>query len=315
MKKHTLLAAVLGSALLISGCANSGGSSNGLTGANFQNAAPGTVTIFRQDPSTGITPPANFKPLTFTGIAVNGQITFGPVQRPAEAITTLTDVPVGTHHILVEDPSNPSVAGEVPVQVFSGRTTHASDLVMQPSGPDRRNGILAKDNTAPVAVGDGFIQTERSTVGAPGANSVMAGYAGYAVTPELAHPYRTNSWLTPLMAADNHHKIYLGSLPNPPAVDPNGDKALGAPAPNYLLNTQWQLPVYPHPWAIHYNQRQIESGPSAGQPNGRQGLLLDLETVRVTDGAQVPAPQGGDAYTGSKMAELNATLDNLLCKS
>ncbi len=135
----------------------------------------------------------------------------------------------------------------------------------------------------PVPVGAGFIQTKRGTIGNPGANAPMAGVKAVSCTDALPWPYRTNTWLSPLLMADNQSTVYLGQ-------DSAG---------HFQKHTLTQNPVYPHPWALSFS--------APGQ--GGQGLLLMQETVRVVGGAFIPGPGGPGTCSPDKLTQLIADFD------
>ncbi|QSQ19127.1 hypothetical protein JY651_27675 [Pyxidicoccus parkwayensis] len=133
---------------------------------------------------------------------------------------------------------------------------------------------------SPVPVGAGFIQTQRSAIGNPGANAPMAGRHAVSCTEALPWPYKSNSWLSPILMADNTSSVYLGQ-------DAEGQ---------YQRCTMAQLPVYPHPWAVSFNA-------SGG---GNPGLLLMQETVSVVGGALIPGPAGPATNSKDHLTELIA---------
>lgn len=128
--------------------------------------------------------------------------------------------------------------------------------------------------------GAGFIQTKRSTVGNPGANAPMAAAHAVSCTDALPWPYRTNTWLSPILMADNTSTVYLGR-------DAEG---------RYQQHTLSQNPVYPHPWSLAFNA----SG------NGATGLLLMQEMVRVIRGAFIPGPGGPGTNSPEQLTQLIA---------
>lgn len=153
--------------------------------------------------------------------------------------------------------------------------------------------IRARDgafNGSPVAVGAGFVQTKPGAIGGPGANNPMAGAGATSVTEDLPFPYKTNSWLSPILTADNSSKIYLGGGAAPGQYDLD---------PKVNPKTLYQLPVYPHPWCIYYNTSDHPAVGSTAAPIvpgfvGLKGLKLMAETVMFAAGTNVPAPDGGN---------------------
>lgn len=252
--------------------------------------AGGTLKIFLADPGTGRVRDSVHCQLTFRGLDDGGQVTFGPVTREYAAVQTLNDVPVGTTRIAVTAPQNPGVLGVARVDVGPARTAYVSDLVLLPARADGSTDAgQAAGGGDPVAVGAGFVQTRPSAVGDAGANNGMAGARATSATADLPFPYKTNSWLSPILYADNRTTVWTGGGPQPGHYDPGGN-------PKVL----YQLPVYPHPWLLHYNMQQ----PS---PVGRatpaivagfaplRGLKLIAEIPTFAAGSNVPASDGGNS--------------------
>ena len=243
----------------------------------------GTVEVHLNDPLNQFVPVELQQSLSFTGIDSFGSITYGPVTREFQNIVTLSGVPVQTSTLIVETSAGgDAVFAEAPVFVDPGGLSYVTDLVPREARAGDVAAISAQGDGSPVAVGSGFIQTRRSEIGERGANGVMAGARAFSVTSSLPFPYRTNSWLTPLMAADNASTVFLGDSFN------SGDPLVA-----------YQLPVYPHPWAFRYRNDGVS----------HQGLLLTPERVRTTAGAAVPGPAGPGENSSSQMAEIQSTLD------
>lgn len=258
----------------------------------MQNSAADTATIevYLADPTSGrVREPLN-RTLVFRGLDDAGAVTFGPVTRGYAAVQTLTDVPLATTRLAVSDPQDPGVLGLARVDVVENRTARVSDPALLPARTDAPAGLgQGPASGAPIAVGAGFVQTRPSAVGDAGANNGMAGARATSATTDLAFPYKTNSWLSPILHADNRSTVWTGGGPQPGQYDPNGN-------PKVL----YQLPVYPHPWLLHYNMQQ----PS---PVGRatpavvagfaplRGLKLIAEIPTFAAGTNVPAPDGGNS--------------------
>lgn len=249
-----------------------GGCSAGGGGAveNQGNAGPsptGTLEVHLEDPTHHFTHGTVDQDLQFIGRDDDGLITYGPLTLPYSDVQTLNGVPVQTTHLEATDPADPTVAGEAPTYVDAGGISYVTDLVLLPvregEAASAKGGVGA--TAGPKPVGAGFIQTSLSTVGNRNANAVMAGARSISATTSLPFPYRTNSWLTPLLVADNTRKAFLGQ-----DSYQNNDPS-----------TIYQKPVYPHPWAILYNR----------DPNrGTQGLLFSPERVRGGVSTKIPNP-------------------------
>lgn len=87
------------------------------------------------------------------------------------------------------------------------------------------------------------IQTERqypATTSNPGSSPAAVGTAAFhnSTTADVQPPYKTNSWLSPILWADSQTMIYrgIGDI-----NDPNGKR-----------HPLYQLPVYPLPWSLYY---------------------------------------------------------------
>ncbi len=238
----------------------------------------GKVVLLLADPSTGQVDPSLQKTLTYQGVDDKLNITFGPVTKPYAPEIEFNDVPVNTTGIEVYDSTNPDVVGEAEVQVRADRTTFATDVVLLPSRFALGN-IRAKAGD-PVAVGAGFIQTKTSTLGKPGSSPRMAAVDQSSVTASLKAPYKTNSWLSPVLWSDNQ-------------------------SPYYLVNkafVNYQKAIYPKPWNIKHNLE----GPNPGD----NGIRFGPERVRSQGGAAIPNPLGFEApFTSTRMAEIQSTFD------
>lgn len=249
----------------------------------------GTIKVFLADPWTGHVRDQVHRTLTFLGVDDGDQVTFGPVTLVYAAVQTLEDVAVATTRLVVSDPASPGVLAVVRVTVQAARTAHVSDVVLQPARPALLAALkLSGPVGAPVAVGAGYVQTTPSGIGEPGANHGMAGAYAISATADLPIPYKTNSWLSPILCADNRSGVWTGGGPQPGSYDPAGN-------PKRLH----QLPVYPHPWLLHYNTQD----PS---PVGRaspaivpgfapiRGLKLIAEIPTFAAGTNLPAAAGGN---------------------
>ncbi|MDD1725146.1 MAG: PKD domain-containing protein, partial [Methanospirillum sp.] len=97
------------------------------------------------------------------------------------------------------------------------------------------------------AVGAVKIQTERQyTENAvkPNSSPALVGTAAFknSLTDAVSKPYKTNSWVSPILWADSHTLIY----PDNGAIT-NGDR-----------HPLYQLPVYPLPWSLYYSKTTTE---------------------------------------------------------
>lgn len=261
--------------LMTSGCAND--SSSLLQTVVIPNNGGGTqvdtgrVVLLLADPSTGQVPPQLQKTLRYQGVNDDLEITFGPYTRDFSPAIAFEGVPVGTTGIELYDPNDASVFAEVEVVVRPGKTTYATDVVFHP-GSTALGTIRAKAGD-PIPVGAGFIQSQRSSLGPINSSPVMAGFGAASVTTAMQAqiPYKTNSWLSPVLWGDNLTPYYIG-----------GNK-----------ETAWQKAIYPKPWSIRFNRQEAALA----------GLNLSAEKVRSHSGAQLPNPQGesfpsqGTAYT------------------
>ncbi|MCG6877975.1 MAG: hypothetical protein LJE96_02295 [Deltaproteobacteria bacterium] len=283
-----LLAAIL----FAIGCSDDSDGTSETSGFPQGGAPTGTVVVFMTDPSyPGPGNPIKLEHLQLNMINDEGKIVFGPVRSAFQDEFTFKEVPIDATSLVVYNEDDPSVYAEAPVFVQSNETSFVTDVILRPS----RTAYLFKIQSAgqnnatqttpgkPVQIGQGWFQTELSSVGTKGANAVMAGVKAFCVTDSLPFPYKTNSWLTPILVADNVEKTYLGAQ--------SYDKK--------EPQTIYQLPVFPHPWALYYSKND----------QGHQGLLLTPERMRVTAGAQIPAPEGGTKNSSDKMSELQVTFD------
>lgn len=285
-----LAAPLATTALALATLLGTGGCSSGSGGAveNFGNAGPaptGTLEVHLEDPTHHFTPGSVNQTLQFVGRDDAGLITYGPLTLPFSTFQILEKVPVQTTHIEATDPDDPTVAGESPAYVDAGGISYVTDLILLPV----RDGVAVSGKgevgaAAAQAVGAGFIQTSLSPVGNRNANATMAGAKAVSATTSLPFPYRTNSWLTPLLMADNTRKAFLG-------------------ASNYQNNTPqtiYQKPVYPHPWAVLYNMN----------PNvaGRTGLLFSPERVRTGVSTKIPNPRNNGVIADGYL-DLFSTFD------
>jgi hypothetical protein len=248
----------------------------------------GTIKVFLADPRTGVAADPVRRSLVFLGVDDDDRVTFGPVTLAYAAVQTLGDVAASTTRLVVRDPATPGALAVARVTVQAGRTAHVSDVALQPARPALLAALGLPPGGAPVAVGAGFVQTRPGEVGEPGANHGMAGAYATSATADLPFPYKTNSWLSPILYADNRSGVWTGGGPQPGTYDANGN-------PKVL----YQLPVYPHPWVLHYNTQQ----PS---PVGRAtpaivpgfapitGLKLIAEIPTFAAGTNVPAAAGGN---------------------
>ena len=172
----------------------------------------GTVKVFLADPGTDNANAQQRQTLTFFGLNDNNEVTFEPVTLDYNAVQTLEKVPPSTTSIVIIDPDDPSVLATEQVTVIPGTTTYVSDVVLLPARTAPLVTLSQPKDFAgqPVAVGKGFVQTKPSNVGDPGANNGMAGANATSATDDLPFPYKTNSWLSPILYADNHSKVYAG---------------------------------------------------------------------------------------------------------
>ena len=253
--------------LVISGCASDGSSPiqtvvipTNNTGGGGTQVQTGKVILLLADPVTGQVPPQLQKTLRYQGVNNELEVTFGPFTRDFSPAIEFDGVPVGTTGIELYDPNDSSVFAEVEVVVRPGKTTYATDVVFHP-GSTALGNIRAKTGD-PLPVGAGFIQTQRSSLGPANSSPVMAGFGAASVTTAMQAqiPYKTNSWLSPVLWADNHTPYYIGGR----------------------TETAWQQAIYPKPWCIRLNRQEA----------ALQGLNLALENVRSFADAQLPNPAG-----------------------
>ncbi len=265
--------------LLFIGCS----SNNQVFTSGPSNSGTGDVQVHLKDSTHNTVPQGLQQPLTFTAFDASGQTVFGPQSFEFQNSLTLKDVSSTAETLLVEtSAAGDSLFAEAPLFVDVDGLSFVTDLSLRPARAGEA-AILAQGTAEAVAVGGGFIQTETSDIGERGANGVMAGARAFSVTSSLPHPYRTNSWLTPLMAADNVSETFLG-------------ESFTTGEPQVVT----QLPIYPHPWALYYR--------NDGTP-ASQGLLLTPERVRVTPGANVPGPAGPEENSSAQMAEIQSSFD------
>lgn len=250
----------------------------------------GTIKVYLADPRTGQVREQVRRTLTFIGVDDGGQVSLQPVTLAYSAVQTLDNVPVATTRVVVVDPGDPSVLASLPVNLSAGRTAHLSDVVLRPARAAELAALkLPAFGGAPVAVGAGFVQTKPSDIGDPGANSGMAGAHATSATADLPFPYKTNSWLSPLLYADNRSKVWIGGGGQPGQYSADGN-------PKVL----YQLPVYPHPWLLHYNV-QVPSPVGRATPAivpgfaPLTGLKLIAEIPTFAAGTNVPAASGGNS--------------------
>lgn len=112
------------------------------------------------------------------------------------------------------------------------------------------------------------IQTERQYPGSahmPNSSPVSVGTAAFHNSTTFTGPYKTNSWLSPILWADSMTQIY----PEINAIK-NGDK-----------HPLYQLPVYPLPWSLYYCKT----------PYIEQQRFEPLNVVNPYD-TSIPIPQG-----------------------
>jgi endoglucanase Acf2 len=272
----------------LSGCANDGstGSLQTVTipqGGGSNQVQTGRVILLLADPSTGEVDPSLQKRLSYQGVDDNLNITFGPFSRDFSEAIEFDGVPVGTTGIEVFDPDSPDLFGEVEVTVKPGGTTFATDLLLLPARAALGSLVPAKAGDA-IAAGSGFIQTQLSKLGPAGASPTMAGVDAASVTSKMKNqfPYKTNSWLSPVLWSDNQTPYY------------NAGQAI----------TNWQQSIYPKPWSIRFNRQATDNN---------RGLNFGPERVRSHPGAQLPSPQGDTANQDARMAEIQATFDVRPC--
>lgn len=284
----------------------SGCTSDSSNGGNSGSSTPpdtttGTVKVFLADPGTDNAQAQVRKTLSFFGIDDDDRVTFDPVTLDYNAVQTLSSVPVSTRFLVITDPNDPSVIGTEQVDVVAGKTTYVNDVVLFPArtAPLVALGRQGKFDGSPVKVGLGFVQTKPSTIGDPGANNGMAGALATSATDDLPLPYKTNSWLSPMLYADNHSTVFTGGSSTPGQYNPDGN-------PKVL----YQLPVYPHPWTLYYNTSDHPATGTATAPvvpgfASIKGLKLQAEIPIFAAGTQIPSPQGPPSST--TYGEFNTT--------
>ena len=289
--RNACLAGIYLATLLITGCASDGSSplqtvtipnSNSGGGNEVQT---GRVIVLLADPSTGEVDPALQKTLSYQGVDDDLNLTFGPITKGFSPAIAFDGVPVGTTGIEIFDPNDGSLFAEVEVLVKPGGTTYASDVVFRP-GRAALGTIRAKAGD-PVQLGAGFIQTRLSNLGPAGSSPTMAGFDAASVTSAMKtqFPYRTNTWLSPVLWSDNVTPYWIG-----------GRK-----------ETSWQQPVYPKPWNFRFDYQSV--GPDPETTAKRRGLNLGLERVRSSPGAQLPSPQGEASNQNVQLTQIQSTFD------
>ncbi len=274
----------------LSGCSSNNSLTPTLPNGLGADQTRGTVRVFLADPGTDDAQAQVRQALTFFGIDDQGEVTFRPVTLDYRSFQTLENVPIETTSIIVQDPDDPSVLATEQVTVLPGQTTYVSDVVLLPTRTSPLVGLIAPKigDGKPVQVGSGFVQTTPSTIGDPGANNTMAGANATSATDDLPHPYKTNSWLSPILYADNHSKVYAGGGTGPGQYNPSTN-------PQVLD----QRPVYPHPWILGYS---VIEPAAFGRPNPpvvpnfpqNRGLKLIAEVPSFGGGPQIPSPDGGN---------------------
>jgi len=210
-------------------------------------------------------------------------------------------VPVTANFLIVKDLDQPLLMAKVPVKVVPGTITYATDIVLRPQRPEvSADGFsvsadaLAATDTVNPGSGKGYIQKSPYMDGRiSGSSAQVAGGHAISVTSSMNYPYQTNTWVSPLMMADNHSKIYLGA-------DPKHGHKYGSWNPQTLYQHQ----IYPLPWAIWYN---MNDATSTTKPT--TGLLISPISPGVMKGTQVPAPDG----TNTK--HMQAVLDSRFTKA
>ncbi|MBS2033488.1 hypothetical protein JST97_00760 [bacterium] len=281
LRKACLVSCCL--ATFISGCASDGTSplqTVTLPNSGSTQVQTGKVILLVAEPTSGVIHPSLQKNLTFQGVDDDLRVTFGPVTRNFSAAIQFEGVPVGTTGIHVFDPQNPKLFGEVEVVVKPGGTTYASDVVLIPSRSATGRVVSPKEGD-PIAAGSGFIQASLSSLGPAGSSPIMAGVDAASVTGAMVdqHPYKTNSWLSPVLWSDNHTPYYIGGR----------------------QEMNWQQPIYPKPWNIRYNMQ--------AELPALRGLNLGLERVRSNAGANLPSPGGFGANQSAQWTQIQATFD------
>jgi len=115
----------------------------------------------------------------------------------------------------------------------------------------------------------------------PGSSPQPAGSGalGTTATSALETPYKTNSWLSPILWADNQAEIYEG-----------GGLDTGTPSIVY------QRPVYPLPWSLWYNQDPYTNWDNIdaplSTPTGTTGLFVRQAAITVHQDARLFSPDG-----------------------
>ncbi|MCK9308375.1 MAG: glycosyl hydrolase, partial [Methanoculleus sp.] len=137
--------------------------------------------------------------------------------------------------------------------------------------------------TVTAAAGAPTIQEDPVYTGTtlPGSSPQPAGSGALCSTATalLEAPYKTNSWLSPILWADNQAEIYIGG-------------GLDTATPSTL----YQRPVYPLPWSLWYNQDPYTNWDDIyaplPAPTGTTGLFVRQAAITVHQDARLFSPDG-----------------------
>jgi len=123
----------------------------------------------------------------------------------------------------------------------------------------------------------------------PGSSPEPAGSPALhaTATSSLEAPYKTNSWLSPILWADSHTKVYVGDTPH----------------------VLYQLPVYPLPWSLWYNQDLYTNWDDIytplHTPTGTTGLFVRQTAITVAQDSRLFSPDGKPDTSTLFMSAIN----------